>query len=97
MKPKFPKPNKEITSDFCKANFPIADAEKLISEFLFDVKERGFKDAIVRHELIIDEIDIPQEDDFEKARKLAKRVGKIKRYVSVGGGDEVMTEIDIRV
>jgi hypothetical protein len=96
-KSKYPKPNKEFTNDFCKAIFPLSMAKKLLEEFAFDVKEKNVKDILIRHEIIINDIELPKVENFDEARRLAKRIGIIKRYVSINGGDEKMTEIKVKV
>lgn len=95
-KPKLPKPNKEITADFCKTIFPGSMAKRILGEFAFDVPKTA-KDIKIRHEIVIEDIDLPQVSSFDEARRLAKRIGKLKRYISIDGGEEKLTEIKIKV
>ena len=84
MKPNLPKPNKEITSDFCKLTLPIEMENVLRNEFLFDVKEKC-KEVEIKHKIDINEIILPEDEDldFEMKRRLAKRQGKITRTVII--------------
>ena len=94
----FPKPHKEIVSDFCKADFPLDMKERVLDLFAFDVEEDNIKTFNVRHDIIVDEVVMPQNiTDYKKAREEAKRVGKIKRYVSLNGGDEVENNLDFEI
>lgn len=96
-KSKFPKPNKEITSDFCKAKFPASMTKKILSEFAFDVTKKNPKDIVISHEIIVEDIDLPKVENFEMARRLAKRIGVIKRKVVVDGGEPVESEHKFKV
>jgi len=96
MKNSFPKPNKEFSGDFCKVTFPKSLENEIKKEFLFDVKEKC-KEVKVKHDIIITEIDIPKIDNFEEARKLAKRVGTIKRVVSIDKGEEKISQTEFKV
>ncbi len=97
-KPNFPKPNKEFSSDFCKATFPGSMAKKILSEFAFDVKETKIKRIIIKHKLNVTDIDVPKVESFEEARRLAKRIGTIEREVYVNGAEEpVKTNTDFNI
>ncbi len=97
MKPSFPKPNKEITSDFCKAVFPGSFAKKIKAEFAFDMKEEKVKDIEIKHEIVINDLEIPDINNFEEARRLAKRMGTLKRSIAVNGEDPVISDFNIKV
>lgn len=84
-KSSFPKPNKPFGDDFCKVSFPGSYAKKILSDFAFDVKKENIKDFYAEHEIIVDEINIPKADNFEQARRLAKRIGTLKRTIIVNG------------
>ncbi len=73
---------KELKPDFCSAVLPL----DLLGEFAFDIKD-DFTDAEIRHKVIIDDIVIPDEykNDFEKARLMARRKGRIVRVVAYNG------------
>ncbi|MCA9486505.1 MAG: hypothetical protein H6500_00285 [Candidatus Woesearchaeota archaeon] len=96
-KPKYPKPNKEITRDFCKASFPPEEKDHILKEFAFDVKGKVNKEISIRHEIDITNIEVPDVKDFELARRLAKRQGVIRRYVSIDKGEEVETVLEFSV
>lgn len=96
-KPKFPKPNKDITNDFCKTNFPQSMAKKILSEFAFDVKQDNIKEILITNDIIVEDIKLPDIDNFEEARKLAKRAGTIKREVIVNGGEPVVSEVKFNI
>ncbi len=85
IKPKAPKSGKPKNNkdelpkpDFC--NLKTTD-RKLGDEFIFE--NTGFKKAQIRHDFLINGIEIPEElkgsDDFAKIREESKRVGKIMR------------------
>ena len=96
-KSSFPKPSKEFSSDFCKCTFPKEYLDKIFSNFCFDIKNTAIKKVQLRHEIEVDDIQVPNIDNFEEARKLAKRIGKLRRYVSVNDGPEEMKEISFKV
>ncbi len=97
-KSSFPKPNKEFASDFCKLSFPVSCSKKILEEFAFDIDSKiKIKEIVIKHEIIISDLEIPQIDDFELARRQAKRIGKLKRFISVNGGEFLIKEIDIKV
>ena len=80
----FPKPNKEFGDNFCKVTLPVSMKDKVLREFAFDVEE-DVKEVSIRHTIFIDGIEVPKVENFEEARKLAKRKGSIKREVTVKG------------
>lgn len=92
-KPKYPKPNKEISKDFCKSVFPATMTDKILSEFAWDVKEEKIKEIMIEHSIIVDDIQMPDTDDFDEIRRLAKRCGTLKRTVTVNKDEPVVTEI----
>lgn len=95
-KSSFPKPNKEFGPDFCKVTFPISILDRILEEFAFDVKSAK-KLIEIKHSLDITEIKLPEgEEDFEIARKLARRIGHIKREVIVDS-ESTITEKDFNV
>lgn len=93
----FPKPNKPFSHDFCKVSFPGTYAKKLLADFAFDVKVENIKDFYAEHEIIIDEINIPTADTFDEARRLAKRIGTLKRTITVNGNQKESHLIKINV
>ncbi len=96
-KTSFPKPNKEFTADFCKVTLPSSIAKKFIEEFAFDIVDKNIKEISIKHEIIVDDIEIPDIDDFDKARRLAKRVGTIKRIIAINGEEPVITSVKYKV
>jgi len=77
----FPKPNKVFSYDFCKVTLPAEETKDIVlSEFAFDIEPT--KDILISHEIIIDKIDIPKADTFDEARRLAKRIGTLKRVIN---------------
>ncbi len=98
MKPNLPKPNKEITSDFCKLTLPIEMENVLRDEFLFDIKEKC-KEVVIAHEIVVDDIILPEDEDldFEMKRRLAKRKGKITRHTSINKEDNIDSSRDFLI
>ena len=95
----FPKPNKEFGADFCKVIFPIEMKNEILSEFAFDIDDTTkIKDIEIKHEIDIDEIIVPETDDFEKARRLATRKGEVRRKIYINKNEEpIITKIKINV
>jgi len=94
----FPKPNKEFSNTFCKAVFPAKMLDYIVKEFAFDIKEPKLKGFDVKHRIIIDDIDLPDNvEDFDAARRLAKRIGSIERTLVVNGGEEVKSSCKINI
>lgn len=75
--------DKEQKADFCALT---TNDLGILYEFAFDF-DKNFKKAIIKHTFVINEIIIPEEckNDFEKARKFAKRKGKIIRHMNLDG------------
>lgn len=95
-KKKYPKPNKEVTSDFCKVTLPISMKKKILSEFAFDV-DLDCKDIEISHKIFVKDIILPKIDDFEKARKLATRKGNLIREVVLDKDNQKQSEIEFNV
>lgn len=96
-KNKYPKPNKDISGDFCKSTFPTSMKDRVLSEFAFDIKGDDIKDIQISHKIIVSDIILPETNNFDEARRLAKRAGKIIRKISVNGADEKITEIEYAI
>jgi hypothetical protein len=96
-KNKFPKPNKEISNDFIKAIFPLELKDKIFDEFAFDCKNCQAKKIQIEHDIIIEDIHLPQSDNFEEARKLATREGTLIRRISLDGAKPVETKIHFNI
>jgi len=88
IKPKAPKSGKpgkadqDPKIDFCK--FVTTD-DKIKNSFVFE--DADFKEAIIDHTFLIEEIVIPDElkgeEDFAKVREMAKRKGKVIRNAKI--------------
>lgn len=96
-KTSFPKPNKEFTADFCKVSLPGTIAKRVIEEFAFDVAEKNIKEISIKHKIVVEDIELPDIDDFDKARRVAKRVGTIERSIGINGAEPVITKIKFKV
>ena len=96
-KSSFPKPNKPFGADFCKATLPVSFQKEIMKEFAYDIKEDKIKVIEIKHEIDINNIDLPQIEDFEKARREAKREGELRRYTSINGSEFKKTKIKLRV
>ena len=91
IKPKSPKSakrsssKKEIKINFCKLK---TSDENIVKNLIFDY-EGDFKEAIVNHTFIINDIvisdELKNEKDFAKVRESAIRKGKIIRELSIDG------------
>lgn len=93
----FPKPNKEFTSDFCKASFPPNMLKEILEEFAFDIDKKTPKHIKIVHKINVNDIILPEDaENFEIARREAKRVGKIERKIAVDG-EETVTNKDFNV
>jgi hypothetical protein len=85
-----PKPNKEVSTDFCKVSLPLSMEKRVREEFLFDIKEKNFKEVQIAHEILIEDIILPENaQDFEEARRLARRVGLLKRVITIDGQQKI--------
>jgi hypothetical protein len=96
-KNKFPKPNKEISNDFVKAILPISLKDRVLDEFAFDCKKCKAKKIEIAHDIIIEDIHLPQVEDFEVARKQATREGTLIRRISLDGAEPVETKIHFNI
>ncbi|MEK6844030.1 MAG: hypothetical protein AABX83_01240 [Nanoarchaeota archaeon] len=87
--PKSGKPGKKGGQEEPKADFCSLKTSKkeLVDELIFDFHD--FKEIRIKHTLIIDSVILPQGvNDPVKIRELAKKKGKIIRYIKVDGRDE---------
>ena len=95
IKKKLPKPGKseaKIDNKFCVLELDIKYWPKFKEAFFWDVPE--VKKAIIEHELIIDDIEIPNDEpDPVKMRENAVRKGKIIRSINIDGNEQ-KKEID---
>ena len=90
-KSSFPKPNKEFSHDFCKMALPASLSKKILNDFAFDIEEKAPKLVEIKHRFYIDDINLPKDaPDFDTARRLATRAGKIERVVIVDGVEKVV-------
>ena len=90
-KKSLPKPGSTLDGKFCKASLPL----DFLNEFAFDIEE-DFKDLVIKHRFVIDELVVPEEykNDFAKAREMAKRKGKLVREIEVDG-KKIEKEIEL--
>ena len=97
MKSSLPKPNKEITADFCKLTLPKEMETILREEFLFDIKEKC-KEVQISHKIIVDDIILPEDEDldFEMKRRLAKRKGTLYRKIIIDNED-TLSQVDFEL
>jgi hypothetical protein len=86
-KKKLPKPGGGLDEKFCSAVMEPKAIDSIMDEILFDIKDKNFKEAEIRHELTIEElVGSPElKKDAARFRTEAKRKGKIKRTVTVDG------------
>jgi hypothetical protein len=98
-KSSFPKPNKEFTNDFCKATFPISLKDKILKEFAFDINEdkKKIKEINIKHNILISDLELPNIEDFERARREAKRIGELTREISTNNSESLIKKIKIKV
>ncbi len=84
-KKNFPKPNKEISKDFCYLELPKEAEKEVFKEFCFDIKDTP-KTVEIEHTIIVDNITFPEKEctSFEEMRRKAIREGEIIRKVSYG-------------
>ncbi|MBT4604865.1 hypothetical protein HOC01_04450 [archaeon] len=96
MKGSPPKPG-SIKEKFCTLKVTKEHTETLLNTFLFDSEERKFKKAQIDHVFNIKDVKIPKEyeNDFAKARLYAKKVGTIKRTITVDGNELSSTDIKL--
>ncbi|MFT4244879.1 MAG: hypothetical protein ACMXYB_05490 [Candidatus Woesearchaeota archaeon] len=97
MKSALPKPNKEITADFCKLTMPKEMENILREEFLFDIREKC-KEVEIEHKIIVKDIILPTEEDldFEMKRRLAKRKGTLYRKITIDS-KETLSQINFEL
>ncbi len=97
MKMSPPKPG-SIKEKFVTLKVESQFADTVLKNVLFDVEHHTFKSATIDHTFIIEDIEIPKEfqDDFAQARKHAKRVGKIKRVVTIDKTEFENYDIDFK-
>jgi len=97
--PKSAKPSsKDATEtpnpDFCKI---VTTNKEVVNSFVFE--KTDFKEALINHTFLIEEVVIPDslknEKDFAKVREGALKVGKILRKAVIDG-KEIKTEIPLR-
>jgi len=98
MKKALPKPGKgeeKIDDSFCTIEAGLEHWNSVKEAFLWDVPE--CKKAVVEHELLINEIIMPEnEKDPARIRELAKRKGKLIRKINADG-NETAKEYDLEV
>jgi len=77
-------PRGKYKEDFCKFDIKGDLAKVATKEFLFDV-ESSFKQAIVKHRFLIDNVEVPKEfeKDLAMARLMARRIGKVIRELAI--------------
>ncbi len=82
-------PKGSYKEDFCKFSASGELAKKAIAEFAFDIGKE-FKELMLKHRFLIDDIEIPKEfeKDMAMARIMAKRVGKVVRELGYDGKEE---------
>ncbi len=90
-------PRGSYKENFCQFSLTGELAQKAVKEFAFDI-EKEFKQALVKHRFLIEDIEIPKEfeNDMAMARLMAKRVGKIIRELNFDG-EERKKECKLRV
>jgi len=90
IKKKLPKPGKspkKIDDKFCMLDLDEKYWQALKKTFFWDLPD-DVKKAKIEHELIINDIIMPEEDDPVKMRELAKRKGKIIRKIITNEKEE---------
>ena len=99
MKPKFPKPNKEVGADFVKSLFPSSLKDRILDEFCFDCDKKSIKEIEIDNKIIVNDIEYPKDDSmgFDEIRRLARRVGTITRTIVINGGEPIITKVDFKV
>lgn len=102
ISPKSPKSAKGVSSskkedakakiDFVKIK--TTDKE-LVRNLIFDAEATTFKNIEIKHDFVIEDIIMPKttEKDFAKIREMAKRKGKIIRYLDIDG-NKVRKEVE---
>ncbi len=81
-----------------KINFiKIKTTDKgLVDSLIFDDEAKDFKKIEIKHNFIIEGIIMPETDekDFAKIREMAKRAGKIERFLDIDGR-EFRKEVEV--
>ncbi|MFH1376127.1 MAG: hypothetical protein ABIH25_00660 [Candidatus Woesearchaeota archaeon] len=79
-----PKPGSSLKDNFCKCVLPISILNELTNK-------KDFKKAVITHTFIVEEIIIQEEykNDFAKARKYAKRKGKLIKNSIIDKKEEI--------
>ncbi len=82
-------PKGSYKEDFCKFSVSGELAKKAVAEFAFDIGKE-FKELMLKHRFLIDDIEIPKEfeKDLALARVMAKRIGRIVRELGYDGKEE---------
>ena len=89
VKDSYPKPNKDVVTNFCRFQFSKEFIEPFSKEFLFDL-EHILKEVEISHTIEIEDVELPKKIvDFKQARIEAKRIGKIIRKIQEGNSEEV--------
>ncbi len=98
IKKSLPKPGKnenKIDDHFCSLDSDLKFWPKLKDAFFWDIPE--CKKAVIEHDLIINEIEIPKgEKDPMKIRENAKRKGKLIRRINADGR-EIVKEYELEI
>lgn len=77
------KEDEKAKIDFIKIKTTDKD---LVNSLIFDNEAKDFNKIEIKHNFVIDDIIMPKgEKDFAKMRELAKRKGKIIRYLNIDG------------
>jgi len=86
-KKSLPKPGSRIDGEFCNATLDMSALDSIMSELLFDLKNKDFNEVNVSHTYTINELVAPEEikKDPARFRIEAKRKGTIKRILEVDG------------
>ena len=95
MKASPPKPG-SIKEKFCTMVVDLDHAPVILDAFLYDVKDRKFKKAEIKHTLDIQDVVIPKEfeNDYAKARLHAKKKGQVQRVITIDGKEVLNTKLD---
>lgn len=93
IKKKLHKPGKsgeaKIDDGFCILEADLKYWHKIKEDFLWDIPD--CKKCKVKHEYIINELDMPKgEKDFEKIRLMTRRKGKINRVIEIDKVEKVV-------
>jgi hypothetical protein len=89
IKKALPKPGKEeskVDDKFCALDLDEKYWERVKEVFFWDVPEG--KKCKIKHDVIIEDVEIPSDVSAEKVRELAVRKGKIVRKIEIDGKAE---------